>query len=255
MFEVTVLNADDPPADILLSWARNRPAGTVAGTLSVLPADADDTHTYTLTSGGDTFAIDGDALVTRVPLDHEASPYEIRVCVDDSAGGRLCEVLSVDVFNDNDPPTDIMLSHAGVGEGMPPGTEVGTLTAEDQDYHDIGDHRFELVPCADGTDADNPLFAIVDDRLVTNEALDFEARDAHDICVRARDWRDAFERRLVIRVVNLPDSLADAIRMLRVLAGADAGTVGVEGDPAGDGRVGLGDVVRILMEISAGDGG
>ncbi len=257
IFGITVLNTDDAPGGIQISWScwiyENEPEGMLVGTLSVLPADADDSHTYTPASGSDNLAVDGNLLVTRTELDFEAAPYPIRVCADDTGNGHICQNFSVeDVIDMNDPPSDIILSHADVAENMPPGTEVGTLTSEEQDYYDIGEHEYELVSCADGTDADNPLFAIMDDRLVTREVLDFEAGSAHDICVCAADWRESFDKRFVIHVVNLPDSLADVIRMLRTLSGTNAG---VDGNVNGDGRIGLGEVIHILRGISAGEEG
>jgi len=77
-------------------------------------------------------------------------------------------------------PTDMMLSNSSVGEGLPKGTEVGTLHTIDIEAEET--HTYSLVG-GEG-DGDNDAFQIVGNSLQTSETFDYESKDAYSILVQ-----------------------------------------------------------------------
>ena len=171
------------------SVAENLPAGTRAGTLTAVDADAGDVHRFTLVAGaGDAdnalFVVDGAQLRTAAPLDFEQqATRSVRVRVDDGKGGVLEKALTIAVTDANDAPTAPKLSAQTVSESAPPGTVVGVLEATDQDAGQT--LTFALV--SGPGDADNASFVIDGSALKTETALDFETRSAYTVRVQADD--------------------------------------------------------------------
>ena len=102
------------PADIIFSAAvlyENRPAGTLAGTLSSSAADPSAVFTYALVQGaGDSdnglFSISGNSISTTASLDYEArSSYSIRVRSTTQLGFSLEKVVVVTISDVNEVPT------------------------------------------------------------------------------------------------------------------------------------------------------
>ena len=102
------------PADIVLSTAvlyENRPAGTVAGTLSSSSGDPSAVFTYALVQGaGDTdnglFSISGNSISTTASLDFEArSSYSIRVRSTTQLGFSLEKAITITIADVNEAPT------------------------------------------------------------------------------------------------------------------------------------------------------
>ncbi|HEY4787557.1 MAG TPA: gliding motility-associated C-terminal domain-containing protein, partial [Bacteroidales bacterium] len=113
---VRVLNANDPPTDILLSKSsvdEHLPSGTNVGALTTIDEDAGDTHTYTL-SGTDAtfFSISGDTLKTNATFDYLVRPsYSIVIRTTDSQGAYYDKTFVITINNINEPP--VILNTAG----------------------------------------------------------------------------------------------------------------------------------------------
>jgi hypothetical protein len=231
---IVVEGANNPPSNIILTpdeVQENQPAGTTVGTLSAEDPDADETHTFTLAQGpGDDdnpdFTISGDQLLTAAVLDFEAdSTRTIRVETQDSAGAvyeRTLAVTVLDVPEDDNPPTDILLSSSAVEEGMPAGTVVGTLSSNDPDPGDT--HTFSLV--AGVGDDNNASFFISGNELQTDEIMMSEAAPQRSIRVQSMDSTGlTLEESLTINIINVSDDF-DGDTLLDV----DEGTADVDGD-------------------------
>ena len=126
--------ANQAPTDIALSnatVAENSAVGAVVGALSSTDPDAGDSATYTLLdNAGGRFAVSGGNLVVAGLLDYEAATsHAVTVRVTDSAGHTFDEVLTVNVSNVNEAPTDIALVGTSVVENSAAGTVVGTLSS------------------------------------------------------------------------------------------------------------------------------
>jgi len=209
---ISVTCANDAPTALALSRTdvdEGLPAGSAVGTFSVTDVDADDTHTYSLVPDPDdgdnaAFQIVGNALQTRVVLDHAArSSYTIGVRATD--GGRLyTEAQFTITVNDvNSAPTDISLTAPAVQENAAIGTTVGTLSAVDADSGDA--HTFTLV--AGAGDSDNASFAIQDSALVTAAVFDYEARSAYSVRVQASDGHGGtYAKAFAIDVSNVNEA-------------------------------------------------
>ncbi len=103
----------------------------------------------------------------------------------------------IEVLEVNDAPENIVLSSGIVGENMPAGTVVGTLSAVDVDLGD--QHSFTLVSGAGATD--NVKFVVVGNELRTTTRIDFELHPVLSIRVRATDNSGAsFEKILQITI-------------------------------------------------------
>ncbi|GAB2881310.1 cadherin domain-containing protein [Nocardioides pacificus] len=216
VLQVEVTDANEAPAAVVLAPAvvAENSAGAVVGTLSTRDPDAGDTHTYALVAGpGSTgnalFALSGDQLSTAVPLDFETGPsHSIRVRVTDAAGASFEQALVITVGDGNDGPSGIALSPASVAENRPAGTDVGALSAQDQDPGDR--HVFSLV--SGPGDTDNASFTITGSRLVTAAPFDYETTASLSVRVRAQDTSGAVvESAVTVTVTNVnePPSALD----------------------------------------------
>lgn len=103
-----VADGNRPPEAVLLSGdavEENSAPGSTVGILSAVDPDFGDLFTYALVvgegdSGNRLFAVDGDRLVVREPLDFEAqSGYSIRVRATDARGESVEQVFRINVIN------------------------------------------------------------------------------------------------------------------------------------------------------------
>jgi hypothetical protein len=210
-FAVTVLNANDAPADLALSAANvaeNQPLGTAVGNFSTTDPDSGDTHTYTLAAGaGDTdnaaFTIVGNTLQTAAVFDFETkSSYSIRVRSTDNGGLPFEKELTITVDNGADAPTGIALTPNSVAENLPSGTLVGSLSSTDSDPGDT--HSYALVAGA----GDNALFAIFNNNELRTAAMfDFERKSGYSIRVASTDSGGrTFKKTLSVAITDANDA-------------------------------------------------
>jgi len=92
----------------------------------------------------------------------------------------------------NEAPVDIELSGSTASENQPSGTIVGDFTTVDADDGDT--FVYSLVE-GDGS-ADNSLFAIDNDTLITAESLNYESQTSRTIRVRSTDQGDLFTEKI-----------------------------------------------------------
>lgn len=136
----------------------------------------------------------------------------------------------------NNAPTDIALSASTLDENNEMDSEVGTLTATDEDTEDM--HTFELIE-GEGDD-DNELFEIDDDVLEVGSVLDFEVKSSYSVRIRAIDNQGAaFEKSFNISVNDIndnPESISlDATDIdENTAAGATIGALSTVDDDAQD---------------------
>ena len=130
-------------------------------------------------------------LVTTAMLDYEQrSEYAITMGAADSAGERVQQQFVISVQDVNDVPTEIVLDHRAVPEGMA-GAVVGKLSTVDPDENQI--HTYTLV---DLQYTDGGLFVITGDRLgLSSEVMvDYEATKLLRIRVKSTDNGEPFQR-------------------------------------------------------------
>ena len=209
--------ANQTPTNILLSAAtvaENKPTGTTVGTLSTTDPDAGTTFTYTLVSGsGSTdnarFAIVGGTLTTASVFNFEAqNSASIRIRSTDQGGLWTEKTFTISITNVNESPTDISLSAASVGEYLPSGTVVGTLSTTDPDAANT--FTYSLVSGTGSTD--NASFSLAGNTLKTAASFNADAKNSYSVRIRTTDQGGlTFEEPFTISVTNSPAvSLIDA---------------------------------------------
>ena len=180
-----------PPYNVALSStdvAENSAAGTVVAILGTSPS-SDPPYTYAFVNGagGDdnsSFTIVGNELRTNATLDFETkAAHSILIKASDTNGILSQEVFTVNVTDVNEAPLAIILSSTQVPEFQPVGTVVGFLDTSDPDASDS--FTYSLVSGAG--DADNAMFAIVNNELRTSALFDFENRSSYSARIRSLD--------------------------------------------------------------------
>ena len=167
----------------------NQPNGTLIGTLSCSNADAFSSLTYSLapgTGGEDNggFAVVGNQLLTAGPLNYEGKNwYSIRIRSSNLGVVIYEAIYPIAITNENESPTNVLLSGSGVPEGQPIGTKVGRLSATDSDGDDT--FTYTLVP-GPGSD-DNASFRITGNRLVTASTFNYIPGREYAVRIRATD--------------------------------------------------------------------
>ncbi|MEO9474579.1 MAG: Ig-like domain-containing protein [Cyclobacteriaceae bacterium] len=211
-FTILINDINEAPTAITLSKSdidEDAEPGSIIGTLSTSDQDLDDTHTYEVLTphvvDGQTFfpiVADGSNLITTVFLDYETIPvFEIEVKSTDAEGLSFTETFILTANDKNDVPTGLELSSTEVSENTAIGTVVGTLSTSDQDAGDT--HTYDLETGF----GDNAAFSISGNELLTNEAIDFEAKVSYEIKIRTADGRGGiFYREFTIGVLDVNEA-------------------------------------------------
>lgn len=232
------------PEDIQLSsisLAENEPVGSAIGTLTSTDQDENDTFTYSLVydelvgSDSASFRIDGNVLRSAVVYNfEEKDTYKVKIRTTDSKGGSYDEAFTIAVTDANDAPTAVIISNSQFSEHATEATPIGVLSSVDADATD--EYRYNLV----GSAADNALFLINGDTLVTAASFDFEARDSYTVQVKTTDAAGAtFTQTLSLQVTDANDGPTDLLLDGAIIAeNLDAfstiGTCGTTDQDSGD---------------------
>ncbi len=199
-------DSNDPPTAISLSnnsIFENQAIGTAIGTLATEDPNSADTHIYTLVDGegaddNANFTISTDTLITSSILDYETdSILNIRLQSQDQEGNSFEMAFTINVLDNNDPPTAISLSNNSILENQAVGTAIGTLATEDPNSADT--HTYTLVD-GEGAD-DNANFSINGNTLITSSILDYETDSIRNIRLQSQDQEgNSFEMTFTINV-------------------------------------------------------
>lgn len=207
-----VFPANAAPTAISLSGAMPPENTLLVGTLLTTDANSCDMHTYALVSGAGSadnaaFAISGNVLSALTPFDFEArNSYSIRLRSTDLDGAFTERAFSITVGDENETPSNVLLSNDTLTENLPAGTVIGSFAVLDQDATDT--HTFSLV---DGTgDSGNEAVAIDGSTLRAARPYDYELGNIIEIRVRATDSGGLFtERQFFIRILDGNDAPSD----------------------------------------------
>ena len=205
---VTVVDSNDAPTALAISAdsvLEKSPVGSFVADLNTTDADATDNFTYTLVAGQGSrdnalFRINGSLLETDSVLNfNNAATRSVRVQSTDKGGRTVQRSFVIRVVNQNDLPTNILLSDTSINEIAPIGTRVATISSTDEDPTDT--FMYSLV--AGSGDAGNSSFAIVGNELQTNAAFDFEVQPSYSIRIRTTDSQGgSFEKTFTIALTN-----------------------------------------------------
>ena len=186
--------------------AENAPDGTVVATLAAIDPDAGDTHTFEIVDSDgnpvadDNFEIVGNEIRVKAGanLDFEtAESHDLHVKTTDAGGESYIEVVTVDLADVNEAPTDIAISNDTISEGEA-GAVVATLTSSDPDAGDTATYAI----------ADDPsgAFEIVGDQLKLKDGVSLDHADgaAREVTIEVTDSAGAsYQETVTINVESV----------------------------------------------------
>ena len=186
--------------------AENTPDGTVVATLAAIDPDAGDTHIFEIVDSDgnpvadDNFEIIGNEIRVKAgaDLDFEtAASHDLHVKTTDAGGESYIEVVTIDLADVNEAPTDIAISNDTISEGEA-GAVVATLTSSDPDAGDSATYAI----------ADDPsgAFEIVGDQLKLKDgvALDHADGAAREVTIEVTDSAGAsYQETVTINVESV----------------------------------------------------
>ncbi|MBX2825310.1 MAG: cadherin-like domain-containing protein, partial [Gammaproteobacteria bacterium] len=211
---LTINSVNDAPLSVsvsntVLNENTDTGSGFTVGFLTSTDDDSGDTFTYTVVGGADSavFSIGGAAsdelVITAGVLDHESqSSYSVVIRTTDAAGASHDETLTITITDLNETPQVLSLSNSTIAENTDTtgGVVVGNLSGIDPDAGDT--LTFSI---AGGPDAS--VFSIggagLDELVITDGVLDFEAKATYSVTVRSTDTGGLFREQVF--VVNVVD--------------------------------------------------
>ena len=214
---ITVLDVNEPPTQPTLSSntvSEHASIGDQVGTLFASDSDQGQEVTFSLVSSGEgRFQLQGDQLLVAGSLNYEVSQSYIVVVQAHDNGAPMqtsTAQLTINVQDENDPPTNIHLSASEIAEvvlnggSTSVGTVIGTLTTDDEDQGDS--HTYTLQG------ASSVCFAIADSSLAVGDVscFDHELNPALSVQIIARDPHGAMIQQtflVVVMDVNEPPTL------------------------------------------------
>jgi len=210
-FTIAVLDRNEAPSLLSLtpsSLSENSVADTAVGSLTTVDEDVLESFTYSLVTGvgsddNASFSVVGGEVRSLVPFDFETkNAYTIRVRTTDLGGLSTEQAFIISVKDVNEAPSAIGISSSSIAENSVPNSLVGLLSTVDVDAGDS--FVYTLVDGAGSVDNGN--FTIVNNRLQTTSAFDFETKASYNVRVRTTDQGGlSAETPLVISVNDAND--------------------------------------------------
>ncbi len=223
---VSITNQNEAPISLQITNSaidENIAIGTNIGTLSTTDVDDGDSFTYTFASGGadnSLFKISGDALKTGSELDFETkNSYAVKVRGTDSGGLFTESDITITINDINDIPSSLALSANNVIENCNKGTEVGQLSATDNDAGEV------LTYVLTGSGNDNTTFNISGNKLLVEGKINYEVKSLYTVNIKATDSKGAFtDKEFTISVNNVNEAPTDvSISNVEVLKNIEIG--------------------------------
>ncbi len=185
-----------------LSVGEHAPQGSLIGTLTAFDNNSADTHQFGLSDNANgRFLIDSNGLYVNnsALLDYESNTsHSITIFTVDNKGGYYEETFVVNVTDQNDLPTDLMLSDTLFDGNLPVGTSVSFASVVDEDNND--NHTYELVS-GPGSD-DNYQFIVNGDAI--GLGINFQNADTiYNIRLKVTDsGNETYEEAFVLYNLN-----------------------------------------------------
>lgn len=183
---VGVIDVNEAPVSVTLAGgkvAENLAAGAIVGTVSAIDPEAGRLSYSLVGANGMPFAIDArtGVITTTAPLDYETrSSYALSVRATDIGGLTTDKAVTIGVTDVNEAPANLTLTGGTVTENLAAGTIVGTARAVDPDGDTLS---YSLVGAGGLPFAIDARTGII----TTTAPLDYEARNAYSLTVRASD--------------------------------------------------------------------
>lgn len=122
--------------------------------------------------------------LSGTPDNDDVGLNKLLITADDGIISNPIElILTFNVINVNDAPTNILLSSTGINENLLAGTVIAIISTEDVDVGDTHIYSFsDMIP-----NAENDEFIIVGDTLKSNAEFDFESQEEYMIGIISTD--------------------------------------------------------------------
>ena len=206
------LDPNDSPTDISLSTLvidENKGTNALVATMSTQDKDEADQFTYELVEGegdidNESFTIENDQLISLLSLDfEEKSSYQLRIKSTDSNRAEVSKTFTLSVNDQNDSPSDLILSENEINENEETGQTIGELSSIDQDTQDT--HTYSLTE-GEG-DEDNELVSIEGGVLKSTQSYNFEEKDNLTVRIKTTDENgESFEKQFSISITDQNDA-------------------------------------------------
>ena len=226
-FTIEIIDVNDRPTMIFLSdnrIAENKNAGTEIGMLSTADQDVNDTtHIYTI-SGNDAsvYEIMGNRLLTKETFDREqASEHSLTITTDDgNDNGSYQRSFTINILDENEAPSAIMLSNDTVKENIAIGSIVGIFTTMDADD---GDTHTYTIGGKDGS-----FFSIIkaENQLQTLTQFNYEEQSRYEIAITSTDRGGLFvDSTFTLTIANENDPPTDIILSDTIISTENIGDI------------------------------
>jgi gliding motility-associated-like protein len=215
---ILVKDINDAPTNVMLngnstgvSFAENKPLGSLVATISTTDEDASNTFIYSFVNiagnNNSDFIIVGNQLRTNNMFDYETRQnYAVFVQTNDGNGGLLTKQFSLTVSDSNDAPTAMALTNRDIAENLAIRNFVGKLSTTDADA--LNNFTYSLV--TGGGSGGNSSFLISNDSLYTNAIFDFEVTNNYSIRVNVNDgFGGSYQQNFTINIINANDAPTD----------------------------------------------
>ena len=223
--------SNDPPLAICLADVtikERMPPGSSIGRLSARDAQDGQKMVYSVKTheGKSLFRCNGSVLETSRMFTwypHEQNVYAVRIRAQDNGSPPMWreEVFNISVVNVNDPPRSIQISQSWVYENASVGTTVGKLSAIDDDLGSYRTSNFSWKLLGD----DCGCFSITGNKVLVQEALDYDSRKICFIKVVCADLSSSTTKEIPIYVRNLIDPPTLSLRGSSIAENSKLGTV------------------------------
>lgn len=209
VYSVRVTQSIDESTEILLSnnKVKENVDSVLIGQLNAVSNALGSSYDFSFVDEASTengfFYIKGKNLFAKTSFDYEEkAQYLLKIRVDNKKGVTKDEYFSIEVLNENDPPSGISISTNILSESTKINSLVARLTVDDQDYGDV--HIFSLITGNGINDEGNAMFSIKGDSLILKQTLNRSEKENHNILVMVSDSSGAtFEKEWSFQVVDI----------------------------------------------------
>ena len=182
------------------TFLENTSSGVLISNLSTTDPD-DVSHQYKIVSVTPAEAfqylkLEGNQLLTDLPANFETvENFEVEIAATDPLGATIIRTFPFQIIDQNDAPSDIILSDIIIDENSPIGTKIGQFTTTDEDVNDEFD--YEIIPGNESLDY--TFFTIIDDEIFTEKEIDWESQSAYSLEIKSTDRSGA----VISKTINL----------------------------------------------------
>jgi len=221
----------DMPRPILISNTTINENSEIGVELAILTCIEDEGMilTYSIAEN-EFFEIIDDKLIVKGHLNFELkNSIELKLILSSDLGFSYTQFNTINVIDINEVPTEIMLSNSNINENKVIATEIGKLTATDQDANQSFTYAI----------LENENFEIAGDKIISKRVFDFEIdTSSYEVEITVTDQDAlAYTQKLTINISDVNEApknlyLSSTIVNDNVVLGKDVAIITVEDEDA-----------------------